>query len=59
MKKLRLFAVKQTRTNTLVTNGGSVVYFASKPEAKAFRDSLGKDSHSVTEGPDHRNYIGG
>lgn len=59
MKKLRLFAVKQAKTDALATVGGSVVYFATKPDAKRYRDELGRDAYVVTLGPDHRNYIGG
>lgn len=52
--KLRLFAIKDLRTNRLVPD----LYFSSKQQAKAVRDELGPNNHCVTYGPDHRHYRG-
>lgn len=50
--KLRLFALRDTQTNKLISD----VYYASKPEAKRARDELNGISrrYVVSPGPDHR-----
>lgn len=50
--KLRLFAIRDVSTGRIIPN----LFFNSKPEAKAKRDELGKETHCVTYGPDHRKY---
>lgn len=49
---LRLFAIRVISTRALLPN----LYFGSKPEAKAERDKLGRATHCVTYGPDHRHF---
>ena len=50
--KLRLFALRDTRTNKVIPD----LFFASKPEAKKERDRRNADGgqYVVTVGPDHR-----
>ena len=50
--KLRLFAIRDTQTNKLVSD----VYYTSKPDAKRARDELNGPSkrYVVSPGPDHR-----
>lgn len=50
--KLRLFALRDTQTNKLISD----VYYASKPEAKRARDALNGTlkRYVVSPGPDHR-----
>lgn len=48
---LRLFAVRNLTTGKLVPG-----FFADKNAAKRERDKLGKNTHAVTPGPDHRRY---
>lgn len=50
--KLRLFAIRDLQTGRLIPN----LYFGDKLEAKKKRDALGKNTHCVTYGPDHRHY---
>ena len=51
--KLRLFALRNIRTNKLVPE----LYFNSKPEAKRKRDAINEEAKTnvyvVTVGPDH------
>lgn len=51
---LRLFALRNTQTNKLVTSD----YYTSKPAAKRARDQAnkeaGQDIYVVSPGPDHR-----
>lgn len=51
---LRLFAIRSLTTNKIIPD----LFFADKGVAKTERDKLGKESHCVTYGPDHRNYRG-
>lgn len=50
--KLRLFAIRDLQTGRLIPN----LYFGDKLEAKKKRDALGKNTHCVTYGPDHRHF---
>lgn len=50
--KLKLFAIRDLTNGRLVPN----LYFADKAQAKKKRDELGKTSHCVTYGPDHRHF---
>lgn len=50
--KLRLFALRDTRTNKILSD----TYFSSKPEAKRARDAANENGgqYVVSPGPDHR-----
>jgi hypothetical protein len=52
--KLRLFALRDTKTNKLVPDA----FFSDKPAAKKARDELNSqgDNVVVTPGPDHRRF---
>ncbi|MBS0453997.1 MAG: hypothetical protein JSS14_22065 [Proteobacteria bacterium] len=55
--KLRLFALRDTRTNKTVPE----LHFPNKPEARAERDARNRQlgeglTYVVTYGPDHRHY---
>ena len=56
--KLRLFAIRDTQTNTVLPEP----YFGSKDQAKKQRDLLNEDDRSkryvVTPGPDHHGWKG-
>ena len=53
--KLRLFALRDTRTNQVVPQ----LFFPNKPEARKERDLRNGDgglTYVITYGPDHRHY---
>lgn len=52
--KLRLFAIRDTRSNKLIPDA----YYASKPEAKRARDNMNgaTSRYVVAPGPDHRKF---
>lgn len=59
--KLKLFAVKLSRTGEVVRIQGELAYFDSKREAKHVRDKLAHeadDEYAVILGPDHRRFQG-
>lgn len=49
---LKLYAIKVVATGKIIPD----TFFPSKLAAKQRRDALGKDTHCVTYGPDHRHY---
>jgi hypothetical protein len=59
--KLRLFALRDTRTNTVVPG----LTFPAKPDARLERDSRnslgapGNMAYVITYGPDHHRYARG
>lgn len=59
MSALRLFCVRNRRTNACVLDNGEVVYFSNKMEAKRLRDTLpgGENEWKVSKGVDHRKFL--